>query len=901
VKTSICGLLLLVAARSFGSIDKADVIVIGGTHAGVEAALAAQAAGANAALFESRPALGGDRAGKLLIEDDGGKLTTPLAIRQALDDRLLKAKLPFRTWVYVKDILRDAAGNVAGVTVVSRSGERIVPAKCVIDATERAYAARCAGSSFRPFPAGPRRVRRRVVSGERPAADGMTVRAVGVTGRHRVGKPVLDKSVKELEGTLWECEMEIAMRDGSPSVYAEMEQVAREKTWTRLQLESAETCILDAPDRLVRDTAGVVTCGAASDLDPAEAGRRAAAFAASAHPGRPVAGTAVASVTLAGRTLAVVGLGTGGAPALVCAARAGLRPVGFEYSYRCGGLTTEGLIGCYWFGNRVGFTAEIDAALPKKGVVYSQAKEDWFRASAVSCGAMVYFGSFAYGVEKTGSRISALKVMLADGAPARVPVETVVDATGNCDVAVAAGESTEFIAADELSLQGAAFMRKKLGASYLNLDWTFVNDCDAEDLWYLSLRGRNSYERNKRFWDQSQVIDTRERRRLLGLFRVTPQDVMLNRTYPDIVCITRSNFDTHGQTVDPQFLIKSTEHEPLSVNLPYRAILPRQTDNLAVIGLGLSASRDAMPILRMEPDVQNQGWVAAKACEYAVREGKALKDIDVKALQRDLVEKDVLPAWVLTATDNLPVSDARIDAAVAKIPDDYQGLPEVFSDPLRSVPLLERAYSAATNEADKVAFAHVLGMLGSSVGADTLAARLKGATWDEGWNYRGMDQFGRPVSQLDSYIIALAKSRARIAHDAVAALAAQLDDSSHYSHFRAIALYFDAAGDTRDAAILTRLLSAPGIGGHAFAWERDGAPAIPEYDVHGYNAKRADLCHGAASVTDGERSCCLRELILARALYRLGDKDGLAKSVLEAYTRDPRRAYAEHARQVLNR
>jgi len=91
-----------------------------------------------------------------------------------------------------------------------------------------------------------------------------------------------------------------------------------------------------------------------------------------------------------------------------------------------------------------------------------------------------------------------------------------------------------------------------------------------------------------------------------------------------------------------------------------RAILPRETDNLAVIGLGLSASRDAMPILRMIPDVQNQGWVAAKACEHALREGKALKDIDVRSLQRDLIAKKILPEWVLTAKDSLPVSDARL-------------------------------------------------------------------------------------------------------------------------------------------------------------------------------------------------------------------------------------------------
>jgi hypothetical protein len=43
----------------------------------------------------------------------------------------------------------------------------------------------------------------------------------------------------------------------------------------------------------------------------------------------------------------------------------------------------------------------------------------------------------------------------------------------------------------------------------------------------------------------------------------------------------------------------------------------------------------------------------------------------------------------------------------------------------------------------------------------------------------------------------------------------------------------------------------------------------------------------------------LKELSLARALYRIGDKDGLGKRTLEAYAKDPRRAYAEHAKLVL--
>jgi hypothetical protein len=53
-------------------------------------------------------------------------------------------------------------------------------------------------------------------------------------------------------------------------------------------------------------------------------------------------------------------------------------------------------------------------------------------------------------------------------------------------------------------------------------------------------------------------------------------------------------------------------------------------------------------------------------------------------------------------------------------------------------------------------------------------------------------------------------------------------------------------------------------------------------------------------VGDKERSDVLRELCIVRALYRLGDSpDGIAKRTLEAYTKDPRRAYANHAKLVL--
>ena len=380
VSVLTCFLSALVTASLFAApLISAEVVVIGGTDAGVEAALAAKKAGADVILLESRPALGSDTAGKLIIEKEDGSLQTPLSIRKSLDKKLLDAKIPFRTWVYVKDICRDDKG-VAGVVTVSRSGVRFIAAKCVIDATERAYAAKRAGGEFSAFPAGEYTVRRRVVSGDKPEAKGMEVKLIGVIGVHKIGKPTIDPKVKEIEGKLWECSIKVKMEDGSALSYAKMEQLARDKTWTFRQIESAETCVLDAPDKLIKDAKGVFTCGPLGKLRPEEAGRLASQCARNGTFRKLRIEPSVVE-SIAGYDAAVAGLGTGGASALVALSRAGVKAIGFEYSYRSGGLTTEGLIGSYWYGNRVGFTAELDEAVKKSGLIYSQTKENFFRSN----------------------------------------------------------------------------------------------------------------------------------------------------------------------------------------------------------------------------------------------------------------------------------------------------------------------------------------------------------------------------------------------------------------------------------------------------------------------------------------------------------------------------------------
>ena len=779
---------------------------------------------------------------------------TPFLIKRGLDKSMLAAGVPFRTGFPATDILRDAKGNFAGVVVASRNGFQSVRAKVLVDATVRGRLAERAGGARRAFPAG-----------DLPC----TFTTIDRKGKMHVH------------------ELMLPFADGSARSFLVAEQIARDRTWTPDQADAADRIACTMPDTFTSLPDCVFAVGPCAEkgTDAVAVGRAAGRAALlRGRIGEAVPLPLPPLPVLASYDVVVAGGGTGGAPAGIAAARQGVKTLVLEFMDRLGGQTTEGCITGYYFGNRVGFTKEIDAGRKATGTVPYAAKGEWYRRSIREAGGDVWFGSFAAGVETKDGRVTAVIAVLPDGTCGRVVCKTAIDATGNADLAASAGCETEFITADELSVQGVGQAPQYKTGGGRNTDVGFLNDADAEDLWFFGLRARLSMPDDT--WDQAQIPGSRERRRLIGAFYVTPHDVMLERTYPDTICRTYSNFDTHGQTRDPQFFIEDPPHAPMYVNLPYRALLPKKLDGLLVTGLGMSAHRDAMPILRMVPDVQNQGYAAGVASAMAVAAGVPVRSIRVKALQHHLAEKGIIPFETLEMVDNFPPKDADFDRAVQSLPYDYQGLAVLMSDPARAIPRLKEAWLTIENPDAKLVYAHVLGMMGDRTGEATLLAKFKASSWDKGWNYRGMSQFMRSVSWTDSYAIALGRAHSRAAREALDAKAAELTADMHYSHFRALALAYEGIGDPAGVQPLARLLRLPGVGGHAL---RPDA-AIPP--IRNYSNREGDR----------ERTRVLKELCLARAIFNLGDtSDGLGRRTLEAYAADPRRAYAAHARLVLSK
>jgi flavin-dependent dehydrogenase len=873
---------------------------------------------------------------------------TPMQIKRTLDEALLEAGVQFLYGCYVTDVLHDSDGKPAGIVMANRSGRQAVKAKVIIDATPRSAVARIAGADFEPYPAGPQTFSYIVVGDRLQSGRELTAR--------KMPAPILTDDGPARYA--FEYTLKIPMEDGSFASFAKAEQVARDKTWNPTVVDAAETVFQVPPDPLKgrKSISGAWPGAEKIDLDAflpnsidrlfvlggcADISRRAAAkllrplelmkvgdrigkTAASKAKNIPtpvdvgVRGEALQSAglgdvreNLAGiRTeqkgltsvsadkraapvlgeydVVVVGGGTGGAPAGIAAARKGAKALIVEYLHGLGGVGTMGYISSYYYGYINGFTREIDDGVAgyggyggaKGGEWNIEWKKEWYRSELRKAGADVWFGVLGCGAFVENGRVKGVVVATPAGRGV-VLAEVVIDSTGNADVAASAGAACVYTDGTSVAVQGAGLPPLKLGAGYTNTDWTFIDDGDVIDTWCAFVIAKKKF---KDAYDLGQLLDTRERRRIVGDFTMSPMDVSLGRTYPDTIAIARSNFDSHGFTIHPVFMIKPPDREEIFVNVPYRCLLPNGLDGILVTGLGVSAHRDAMPVIRMQADIQNQGYAAGLAAAMAAESGKSVRDVDIKALQKYLVEKGNLSERVLNDKDSFPLPYEKIAEAVERVVNDFNGLEIILAQQQDAMPLLRKAYEDSLAGKNKLMYAHILGMLGDPTGAGVLAEAVRRRDWDKGWNYTGMGQFGMSLSELDSLIIALGRTRDKLALGPIVDKLDRLDANSEFSHCRAVAMALESLGDAAAAEPLARLMAKPGIRGHAFT------------DIN-----RAMLGTPDSPVDTTTRNQSLRELILARALYRCGDYEGLGEKVLKEYAGDLRAHYARHAGAVLQR
>lgn len=956
-----------------------DVVVVGGSTAGVAAAVEASRTGAKVFLLAQEPYLGEDVCGtfRLWTEDKsilstelGAKiwsegLPSQLKVKRTLDKALISQNIDFLYSCFATDVLFDNDGNPSGVVMANRSGRQAILAKTIIDCTPRGLVARMAGAEFGSYPSGKQEFKFTVVGNKIKEASGLNARVHDepVQINFKSAGSAADGSFQEtnIQYQAIEYSMQLDMKDGTWASFAEAEQRARDMTWDADQVDSADLLFQNPPDKMVgqkrwnneeidlekinlkvfqpRKTENVFVLSGSACLNEKAAGKilepgkmirigerigRKAALVASdlptpdhykikgiSEPNLEIGdvgeflegfrsslnlGTVVSeesSLPVLGEyDVVVLGGGTAGAPAGVGASQNGARTLVIDYLHGLGGMGTQGMIGRYFHGYREGYTNIVDRGVKNMGPENPRKKGnlaewvfDWkteyFRKEIRRSGGEIWFGVIGCGAFVDNNQVKGIVVSTPNGRGV-VLGHSIVDSTGSADVAIVAGASYSYTDGKSVAVQGAGFPFKNPNDFYNNTDWTFINDSDMLDVWRAMVVAKNKFEGQ---YDIGKIPQTRERRRMVGDFTISVLDVYNKRTYPDSISLHKSSFDTHGFTEDPFFSLKPPEHSGIDVYayVPFRALLPKGLEGIAVTGLGASAHRDAMPVIRMQPCLQNQGYAVGMGAARAAQKNQKIRYIDIKALQKELVSMGSLPETVLYDTDNYPPSSTEIQEAVVSVVHDLDGLEIILWDQEKGVEAVKAAFHKTQNEDYKLTYARILGMLGVEDGWEELIKAIdRFDDWDEGWNFTGMGQFGRSISYLDSLIIAAGRTKKEEALPGIFRLMEKLTPESDFSHFRATAIALESIKDQSAAVPLFSLLEMPGVRGHTMPDIQTALMLEPKF--------KNDV---------STRNNSLRELILGRALYKCGDYNGEGYQILSEYAKDLRGHYYRHASGVL--
>ncbi len=868
-------------------------------------------------------------------------LMTPMHVKYTLEQAMLSTGVDFIYGAYPVAVLRDADGLPAGAILGDRSGFQAVVAPVIIDASERALFARFLDeASFRPWRSGDYTLRR-VVAGD-PPSDGNDLPGESLDGYFLVGDRQFECRESRLVTALadatpasiaaadvearlvswypgqlfssdrpelaWSDRLDsgghcaemwcgagefdlAAMRCGATSVYvlgpcADVSDEVAQMLAQPSALMALGQRLGDYAASLDVRTVGAVAvdggdCDSVTGSDVVRRDRYFRLRGAKTIPfdlnRLPVLGEV---------DVLVAGGGTAGAPAGIAAGRAGASALVVEFSSSLGGVGTEGRIAAYYHGNRVGFSTEIDHALqtlgPKPEVDFpsnswnTEWKKHWYLRESDAVGTQVWFGSMVVAVAMDSNQVCGAVVATPYG-HGLVKAGAVVDCTGNGDVAAAAGAEMINISKAHIAVQGCGLSPLNPSDHYVNTDYTFVDDTDVLDITRTFAVARKKFHD---WFDLSQIIDSRQRQQIRGELSLDPVDFLSERTYPDTVTTAQSDFDTHGFTIHPVFMAKPPGRGELRAHVPLRCLLPVGIEGVLVTGLGVSAHRDSLPVIRMQADVQNQGYAAGRAAAMAAEAGTGLREIDIRALQRHLVDIDLLDADVLEHEDSFPLSHEAVGAAVRDGCDDHAGLSVIFAHPAISMPLLREAYVVEADADRKLRIAHVLALMGDDTGLDLLMATVDGREWDEGWNFKGLMQYGFSLSAIDSMLAAMGFTGNPKALPVMLRKLNTLGFDAAFSHYRGLTLGFEN-------------LSTP-----------EAAPMFERMLAHVAGNARGDMASIVNESPDGgaetaERNRQLTELLLARGLFACGDPNGKARSVLEAYSKDLHGHYARHAQALL--
>lgn len=510
----------------------------------------------------------------------------------------------------------------------------------------------------------------------------------------------------------------------------------------------------------------------------------------------------------------VVGGGTAGGPAAIVAAQEGLKTAVVEPQSFLGGIGTGGGIHMYYHGLQTGVQVAIDDrtdAWTKRiggtcNGFHPEAKKLALQELADAAGVTCLYRTFFLGAVMDGNSVVGVAVDGPGGA-GWLQAKVVIDSTGDADVAAAAGAPMLFGREGDHAPQpyslAPGWIKDGSKVMFKNFDAGYADPTNARDQSRAQREGRSHlaldrYEAETRLLYVSPVLGIRESRFLDAEYVLTLDDQQKQRRFADVIARGKAHYDNHAfdyenESLESKLWVAATGNWRMLMchDIPYRCLVPQNVENLLVACRAVGMTHDAHQLLRMQRDMQALGEAAAVAAGVAIRSGSSVRNADVTAVQKRLVERNALEESALRGEGlgTMLEPNAELEAK------DVAGLLACFGTKYEGpaqYELLKRGEAAraelrkALKEGDadrKLMAAVALGAQGLAEGVDVLKAAVAGRRADTindgvraGPRWKGafylLERLGLRATGSIELALGLLKDETGDGHQAVAAIRA---------------------------------------------------------------------------------------------------------------------------------
>ncbi|NQT86742.1 FAD-dependent oxidoreductase, partial [bacterium] len=430
----------------------------------------------------------------------------------------------------------------------------------------------------------------------------------------------------------------------------------------------------------------------------------------------------------------VVGAGTSGLPAALVAAERGADTLVVEKYGDVGGTHTIGGVSKYWYGRETRFFQRLDSAAAEVMRKTHMPKCMGQLSMLMGSGVRLLTHSTAVGAVVEGRTVVGIVVVTPQGLAA-IRAKRIIDATGDGDIAVRAGSDMTYGTRRDAMTLWYSFSQYAGTHPEARRHFAYVVDPrDPTDMTRAIIAGRR-FKKSREVTAPQYYLTPRESRHIRGAYRVTVPDILAQRRFEDMILICRANFDIKGIADSDLSFSGYVEWARLtnySVQIPYRAIQPRDLDNMLVVGKAYSVSHDALALARMQRDMMAMGGAAGLIAAESARAGTSLARIDAKAMQVKLVKLGVLSQDDLQSIEGVrdnalpPMSKDHLRQLIGQLAAGelkLDGQVNILARPKAAIPLLKEALAQADGKA-KAELARALCFLSDASGSQTLLDEL---------------------------------------------------------------------------------------------------------------------------------------------------------------------------------